>query len=93
MKKKQLNKRHKKMIQSIAVNRNETGLNQDFTTIEGREAAIVRQLNRIHRDYLKLMNDVLKELDLVRGWIGSRAQSKKLELKKKISARLSNESV
>lgn len=93
MTKKQLTRRHKKIIHSIAVTRNESGTYQDLTTLKGKEAAILRQFNLIQRDYLKLMSDVYKEWTLVRGWIGTQARSKRVELTNRLSARLSKDSL
>jgi hypothetical protein len=84
------NTRQKKLIHAMDLNKNEEkGMSFDLTSIEGREAAIVRQFNQIQRDYSRLMADVVKEFDLVKGWIGNQATSKTNELKSRLSARLS----
>lgn len=84
------NARQKKMIQSIAVTKNEgVGSSFDLNTVEGREAAIIRQFNQIQKDYVRLMTDVVKELDLVRGWIGTQAIHKRDEIRTLLNTRLS----
>ena len=75
----------------MAVTKNANRPYPDLTTIKGKEAAILRQFNQIQRDYFKLMSDVYKELTLLRGWIGSQAQNKRVELTNRLSARLSKE--
>jgi hypothetical protein len=52
------------------------------------EAAIIRQFHRIQKGYSRLMNDVAKELDLVKSWIGSQASLKRNDLKVRLSSRL-----
>ncbi|MFA6239062.1 MAG: hypothetical protein WC635_17115 [Bacteriovorax sp.] len=87
------NIRHKRMIQSIVTTKNE-GKDTlfDLSTVEGREAAIIRQFNQIQKDYARLMNDVMKEFSLVKGWIGTQAINKKDDLKSLFSARISKDS-
>lgn len=90
---KSLNKkstRQKRLIHSIAVNKGESeGLTYDLSTLEGREAAIARQFNQIQKDYSKLIVDVAREFDLVKGWIGTQASTKRDEIKTMLSTRLS----
>lgn len=92
---KHLNKkttRQKKLIHTVAALKNNEGsMSFDLNSTAGREAAIVRQFNLIQKDYLKLMNDVAKEFDLVKGWIGTQAMMKRDEIKTKLSTRLSRD--
>lgn len=83
--------RQKKMIQSIATTNKIEGdySSFDLSTVKGREAAIVRQFNQIQKDYSKLMTDLMKELDLVRGWISTQAVNKRDEFRSRLSTRLS----
>ena len=52
------------------------------------EEAIIRQFHRIQKGYSRLMDDVAKELDLVKNWIGSQAMIKRNDIKSKITSRL-----
>ena len=61
----------------------------DRNSPEGKEAAIVRKFHQIQRSYTRLMADVAKELDLVKGWIGTQAMIKRKDLKARLSSRLS----
>lgn len=90
---KHLNKKHnmrqKRLIKSIAVSRDESkGVSYNVNSLKGKEAAIIRQFNLIQKDYSKLMNDVMKELDLLKGWIGTQALSRSNALKTRLSSRL-----
>lgn len=82
--------RQRKLIQTIATAKSEgESASYNLNTIEGAEAAIVRQFNQIQKDYTRLMNDVMKELVLVRGWLGTQAVNKRNEIRTMLNGRLS----
>jgi hypothetical protein len=79
--------RKKRMINSIPTIKAEGGVGSNSSKVG--EEAIVRQFHRIQQGYSKLMNDVAKELELVKKWIGSQATIKQKNLKARLSSRLS----
>lgn len=84
------NTRQKKLINTFAVTGSQSDNKSDrVNSVEGKEAAIIRQFNQIQKDYMKLMNDLVKEFGLVKGWIGSQALSKRKALKNSLTSRLS----
>lgn len=52
------------------------------------EDAIVRQFHRIQRGYSILMNEVVKEYDLIKDWIEKEASHRTEEWKQKISDKM-----
>lgn len=74
------NIRHKKIINTLS---------KVPSTVGDRDEAIVRQFHRIQRGYSILMNEVLKEFDLVKVWLEKEAKTRRDELKSKLSQRLS----
>lgn len=80
--------RQKKLVRAIPQMRDEQ-LTLDGNSPKGKEAAIIRQFHLIQRGYAKLMNDVAKELDLVKGWISSQASMRKNTIKARIGSKLS----
>ena len=80
--------RQKRLIHSVAVMKNDSQ-SLDKDSIECREAAIIRQFHQIQKGYTRLLTDVAKELDLVKGWIGSQAITKRNDLKARLSAKIS----
>lgn len=84
------NTRQKKLIHRVSMNMEGAGVSEpNLSSVKKREAAIVRQFNQIQKDYLRLVSDVVKELDLVKGWIGNQAMSKKDQLRTRLNTRLS----
>lgn len=86
------NPRQKRLIRSVGVShidREVVGF--DLSSLEGREKAIVRQFNQIQKDYSRLMMDVVKEFDLLKGWLGTQASIKRNEIKSRLSARLNKD--
>lgn len=85
------NIRQRRLIKSINVTSGARGVSYtNENSLKGTEAAIIRQFNLIQKDYSKLMNDVMKELDLLKGWIGTQAVSRSNALKTRLSSRLGN---
>lgn len=84
------NIRQKRLIKSINVTNvtSEARGAYNDNSLKGTEAAIIRQFNLIQKDYSKLMNDVMKELDLLKGWIETQAVSRSNALKTRLSSRL-----
>lgn len=85
------NIRQKRLIKSINVTNvtsEAKGFSYNENSLKGTEAAIIRQFNLIQKDYSKLMNDVMKELDLLKGWIETQAVSRSNALKTRLSSRL-----
>ena len=82
--------RQKRLIQATT-DINDMSFSLDGSSPKGREAAIIRQFHQIQKGYTKLMNDVVKEVDLVKGWIGTQAETKKNELKNRFGPRLSKD--
>ncbi|MDD4972998.1 MAG: hypothetical protein PHY93_01535 [Bacteriovorax sp.] len=76
--------RQKRLIHSMVNTKSE----DTRTSTEGREKEIIRQFHQIQKGYTRLLTDVAKELDLVKGWIGSQAVTKRNDLKARLSARL-----
>lgn len=81
--------RQKRLIKAMATTNELGGHALDGSSPKGREAAIIRQFHQIQKGYAKLMVDVAKELDLVKGWIGTQAQIKRNDIKARLSSRLS----
>lgn len=52
------------------------------------EDAIVRQFHRIQRGYSILMNEVVKEYDLIKDWIEKEASHRTEEWKQKITDKM-----
>lgn len=83
------NMRQKRLIKSINVTGDARGVSYNSeNSLKGREAAIIRQFNLIQKDYSKLMDDVMKEFDLLKGWIETQAVSRSNALKTRLSSRL-----
>lgn len=61
----------------------------DQKSTKEREAEIIRQFHQIQKGYTSLLTDVSKQLNLVKGWIGSQAMTKRNGLKARLSARFS----
>lgn len=81
--------RQKRLIHAIPIK--DTSFSLDGDSPKGREAAIIKQFHQIQKGYTRLMNDVAKEVDLVKGWIGTQALIKKNELKNRFGSGLSKE--
>ncbi|MBC7538721.1 MAG: hypothetical protein H7281_07870 [Bacteriovorax sp.] len=82
--------RQKRLIHTVA-SINDEGNSLDRNSTSGREAEIIRQFHQIQKGYTRLLTDVAKELNLVKGWIGSQAVTKRNDLKARLSARLSRD--
>jgi hypothetical protein len=81
--------RQKRLMGKTQTNKNKmVDHSLDLNLARNDEAAIVRQFHRIQKGYSRLMNDVAKELDLVKSWIGSQASLKRNDLKARLSSRL-----
>ncbi len=81
--------RQKRLMGKTQTNKNKiVDHSLDLNLARNDEAAIVRQFHRIQKGYSRLMNDVAKELDLVKSWIGSQASLKRNDLKVRLSSRL-----
>ena len=81
--------RQKRLMGKTQTNKNKmVDHSLDLNLARNDEAAIVRQFHRIQKGYTRLMNDVAKELDLVKNWIGSQASLKRNDLKARLSSRL-----
>ncbi len=72
--------RQKKLIHSVPIK-------SGVTTPLSSEEAIVRQFHRIQRGYSMLMAEVVKELNLVKGWIEKEAHDRRAELKSRVHIR------
>ncbi len=83
------NSRQKKLMTSVGMAKRDIDVvTFDQGTLHGKEKAIVRQFNQIQKDYSRLMIDLLKELDLVKSWIGTQAIAKRNKLKNQLENKL-----
>lgn len=78
------NARQKKMLHTVAMPKHEDHESAETTTLEGKEVAIKRQLKVIQKDYLKLMYNVTKGYDLLKGWIETQANMRKDMIKSRL---------
>ncbi len=77
------NARQKKLLHTVAhPPMNEEHAPED--SLEGREDAIKKQFKIIQKDYFKLMLNVTKGYDLVKGWLESQAIQKRDMLKSRL---------
>lgn len=60
-------------------------------SMEKKEKDIVRKFHNIQKNYAKLIDEVSKELDLVKGWISSKAMTRGNDIKSKLKGRLSRD--
>lgn len=75
------NSRKKKLVSALSMPKKDVeGHASEHSGPRGREEAISQQFNRIQRDYSRLIGDVLKEFNLVKGWIGTKANKLKSQL-------------
>ena len=80
--------RHKKLERTIDHLKPDVSVTGERQS-QSDEAEIIRQFHQIQKGYTRLMNDVAKELYLVKNWIGSQTELKRNDLKARFSSRLS----
>ncbi len=78
------NARQKKMLHTVTMAKHDEHVESEGTSIEGKEDAIRRQLKVIQKDYMKLMTNVTKGYDLVKGWIETQASMRKDMIKSRL---------
>lgn len=71
--------RHKKIMATVTQNASKQQVSQS------EEQAIVKQFYRVKRGYSILMNEIIKEYDLVKNWIGTRTSNRAQDIKRKIN--------
>ena len=72
--------RQKKITRSVSKMKLE-GSKMNEGQSESQEAEIIRQFHQIQKGYSRLMNDVAKELYLVKNWIGNKTAIKRNDFK------------
>lgn len=77
---------HKKIISNITKAEHAEAL--ATTAHKKNEDAIVKQFHRIQRGYSILMNEVVKEYDLIKNWIEKEATDRTEEIKQKLAAKI-----
>lgn len=77
------NARQKKLLHTVA-HPHVSEEHAPETSLEGREDAIKRQFKVIQKDYYKLMLNVTKGYDLVKGWLETQAILKREMLKSRL---------
>ncbi|MGZ3789806.1 MAG: hypothetical protein ACXVLQ_14850 [Bacteriovorax sp.] len=80
--------RQKKIVNTFAIHKEMHSSVSNDLTRDTQEEQIVRQFRQIKRGYLRLMNEVAKEFDLLRGWIEKEATTRKDELKSRLSEKM-----
>lgn len=78
------NARQKKLLHSVNTPKHEDEFQNAMNTIEVKEDALKRQFKVIQKDYLKLMYNVTKGYDLLKGWIETQANMRKDMIKSRL---------